>query len=73
MPAWNKAGAWRRAAVKKLDKIDMEKFKAPRNLKKLVQEALQKELLHIRWDAAIQAIVAAAAERGGAGHHDRPA
>jgi hypothetical protein len=46
-------------AAKKLSRIDMKSFKPPRDLKKRVKEALKKTP-HIRWDAAIEAIVAAA-------------
>jgi hypothetical protein len=47
-------------AVGKLDEINMENFKPPADLKKRVKEALKKDP-HIRWDAAIEAIVTAAA------------
>jgi hypothetical protein len=52
-------------AVEKLDEIDMDDFKAPKDLKKRVKAELKKHP-HIRWDAAVEAVVAADA-RSGAG------
>jgi hypothetical protein len=40
----------------KIEEINMEGFKAPGNLKRLVAEELKKNP-SIRWDAAIEAIV----------------
>jgi hypothetical protein len=54
-------------AAKKLSKIDMKSFKPPRDLKKRVKEALKKNP-HIRWDAAIEAIVTESAASNGARH-----
>jgi hypothetical protein len=47
-------------AAEEFCEIDMEGFKPPEDLERRVKEALEKSP-HIRWDAAIEAIVAAAA------------
>jgi hypothetical protein len=43
-------------AIEKLDEIDMKNFKPPEDLEKRVRKVLKKKP-HIRWDAAIEAIV----------------
>jgi hypothetical protein len=58
-------------AAKKLGEIDMEGFKPPEDLQKRVKEALEKNP-HIRWDAAIEAIVAAAAAHRDNAHSGVP-
>jgi hypothetical protein len=46
-------------AVEELDKIDMKDFKPPEDLERRVRKVLKKKP-HIRWDAAVEAIVDAA-------------
>jgi hypothetical protein len=46
-------------AVEELGEIDMKDFKSPENLEKRVRKVLKKKP-HIRWDAAVEAIVDAA-------------
>ena len=50
-----------REVMKEIDEIDLEDFKPPEELEKRVKEVLRKTF-HIRWDAAIEAIVAAGGE-----------
>jgi hypothetical protein len=47
-------------AAEELGEVDMVGFEPPKDLEKRVKEALEKSP-NIRWDAAIEAIVAAAA------------
>ena len=58
-------------AAKELGEIDMEGFESPEDLEKRVKEALEKKP-HIRWDAAIEAIVAEAAGHRDNGHAGAP-
>jgi hypothetical protein len=44
-------------AVEELDEIDMGDFRPPEDLEKRVKAELEKHP-HIRWDAAVEAIVA---------------
>jgi hypothetical protein len=55
-------------AVEELDEVDMEDFKPPEDLEKRVKAELKKHP-HMRWDAAIEAIVDADA-RSGAGDNE---
>jgi hypothetical protein len=59
------------AAAKELGEIDMEGFEPPEDLEKRVKEALEKKP-DIRWDAAIEAIVAEAAAYRDNGHDGAP-
>jgi hypothetical protein len=58
--------------VEKLDEIDMEDFKVPEDLAKRVKAELKKHP-HIRWDAAVEAVVSSERRKPPAGSPAEPA
>jgi len=64
---------WRlEQAIEELDEIDMEDFKAPEDLAKRVKAELKKHP-HIRWDAAVEAVVSSERRKPPAGSPAEPA